>query len=62
MRNIETEDAQNTLTRLAKGVYLNISEPSRREKAQYSKAIVALEKARHEFDLINDLKACRITK
>ena len=58
----ETETVQNTLRRLIDGVYLNIDEPTKREKAQYSRAVIALEKARHEFDLVNDLKACRINK
>ena len=62
MIRTETETVQNTLRRLIDQVYLNIDDPTKREKSQYSRAVIALEKARHEFDLLNDLKACRITK
>lgn len=52
----ETRDVQNTLTRLEKEVYLNVTEPDIKLKRQYHKAEQALAKAVHEFDILNDMK------
>lgn len=53
---IETVDVQNRLAKLEGGVYLNVSKPNAKLKRQYHKALKALADAKHEFDLLNDLK------
>ena len=52
----ETYDVQNTLYVLLTRCYLNVENPSPKLKKQYQKAIVTLSNARHEFDLLNDMK------
>lgn len=54
--NKETEDVQNTISRLLRDVYLNTDNPSLKLKRQYHKAVSALDKSRHEFDILNDMK------
>lgn len=53
----ETEDVQNVLGSLFRETVLNMPTADTRTKRQFSKAMIALEKARSEFDLLNDLKA-----
>ena len=53
---IETEDVQNSLSRMREGVYLNTHAPSISLKKQYHKALGILTDARHEFDILNDMK------
>lgn len=52
----ETEDIQNTLKRLEGEIYLNVDKPSIKLKRQYHKAVKALADARHELDVLNDMK------
>ena len=56
MNITETEYAQNILARLGKSVVLNMPSADAKTKRQFSKAIVYLEKARAEFDALNDMK------
>lgn len=51
-----TEDVQNALGRMIDNVDLNIKEPTEKQKRQFFKAKNALNKARQEFDLLNDMK------
>ncbi len=52
----ETYDIQNDLARIERSAYLNVENPTTKLKRQYHKAIRALQDARHEFDLLNDMK------
>ena len=52
----DTNDVQNTLRRLRDGVYLNVDAPTTAIKRQYSKALISLENARYQFDILNDMK------
>ena len=51
-----TEDVQNALGRMIDNVDLNINKPTEKQKRQFFKATNALNKARQEFDLLNDIK------
>ena len=51
-----TEDVQNGLDRMIYNVDLNIKKPTEKQKKQFYKATNALNKARQEFDLLNDMK------
>jgi hypothetical protein len=51
-----TEDIQNALSRMINNVDLNVKDPTEKLKRQFFKATNALNKARHEFDLLNDMK------
>jgi len=52
----DTNDVQNTLRRLRDDVDLNVDGPTTAIKRQYSKALIALENARLQFDILNDMK------
>lgn len=52
----ETEDIQNIVRRLEDEIYLNVDKPSVKLKRQYHKAVKALSDARHELDILNDMK------
>jgi len=52
----ETESVQNSLARMLDSVYLNVDNPSIKLKNQYHKAVKTLSDARHEFDILNDMK------
>lgn len=58
MNNTEicTEDAQNRVARLLAGIDLNVDSPTIKLKRQYMKALAALNKARDELDILNDMK------
>lgn len=51
-----TEDVQNGLSRMISNVDLNVPLASQKLKKQFYRATEALNKARHEFDLLNDQK------
>ena len=51
-----TQDAQNIIQRLEIEVDLQIEYPDIKIKRQYHKAKKALADARHEFDILNDMK------
>ena len=53
---MNTESVQNSLSRLLKAVDLGVADPNPTLKRRYFKACQALDAARHEFDLLNDLK------
>ena len=53
----ETEDVQNILGRLSRETVLNMPTADTKTKRQFSRAMIALEKARAEFDALNDMKA-----
>ena len=52
-----TEDVQNALGRMIANVDLNIKSPTQKQKKQFYKATEMLNRARHEFDLLNDMKS-----
>ena len=54
--SIETYEAQNSLASISKNIHLNVAAPSSVMKKQFHKAKLAIETARHELDLLNDLK------
>lgn len=56
MPRCETEDIQNRLSLMGLEVYLNVDKPTVKVKRQYHKAVKALSDARHEFDILNDMK------
>ncbi len=53
---IETDDAQNTIARIDSDIYLNVSNPSAKLKRQYHRACKAISDAKHELDIVNDMK------
>lgn len=55
MRLKETEDAQNQINRIIESVCLNIEKPDIKIERQYHKALMALNSAYHEFDILNEL-------
>lgn len=54
---MNTETIQNTIKRIHGEVELGVLEPSTPLKRQFFKACQVLDSARHEFDILNDLKA-----
>ncbi|GEM_PF-3765825 len=54
---LETEDAHNQLAIITHRVYLNVENPTAGIKRQYFKTVQAMQKAEHEIDLLNDMKA-----
>ena len=56
---ISTEDAQNRVRRIMDNMDLNINSPGSKLKKQYHKVEVALANARHELDLLNDMKSAK---
>jgi len=51
-----TEDVQRALGTMINYVDLNIEKPTQKQKRQFYKATEMLNKARHEFDILNDMK------
>ncbi len=51
----DTATAQNIVAGLILGIYLNVDNPPSDIKRQYHKARIALENAKHELDMLNDL-------
>jgi hypothetical protein len=58
----ETETVQNIVARLCDEVYLNFPNASIKMKRQYHKAKQALETARLELDILNDMKEAETPK
>lgn len=54
--NTETTDAQNTVARLSKQIYLNVDNPSTKIKKQFYKVKRAIIDLHMELDILNDLK------
>ena len=52
----ETEDIENAIQRLLDAVGLNVNNPTKNIKVKYHKAVMALMDAKHEFEILNDMK------
>jgi phage terminase Nu1 subunit (DNA packaging protein) len=59
-RPVSTEDVQNTVSRIARNIILDVDEPSTSMKRQFSKVSVLLIKLHTEIDLLNDMKQIAI--
>ena len=55
-RNIETTDAQNTVARIERGIYLNVEKPTVKMKLQYAKVKKAVIELHVALDILNDMK------
>ena len=53
---METTDAQNTMARMEREIYLNVKNPSEKVKKQYAKVKKAIIDLHVALDLLNDLK------
>lgn len=51
-----TENAQNILSNLCDEVKLDTENPSANIKEQYHRVMMMLAEARHQLDLLNDMK------
>ena len=54
--NIETTDAQNTIARIRKQLYLNVERPTQPMKKQYAKVERELIHLEYALDVLNDIK------